>query len=50
MIEIIYLGIGLIVGMLLGTGGIVLFKQKKTNIDLSNFKTDLENLEKNKKG
>ena len=33
MIEIIYLGIGLIIGVLLGVGGIVIFRQKKENID-----------------
>ena len=41
--EIIYLGIGLIVGILLGAGGIVIFKQKKENDDLVSFKTELEN-------
>ena len=44
--EIIYLGIGLIVGILLGAGGIVIFKQKKENVDLGSFKTELENLTK----
>ena len=44
MIEIIYLGSGLIVGILLGAGGIVIFKQKKENVDLGSFKTELENL------
>ena len=38
MIEIIYLGIGLIIGVLLGAGGIILYKQKKTDIDLNSFK------------
>ena len=48
--EIIYLVIGLIVGLLLGAGGIVIYKQKKTNIDLSSFKQDLENISKEIKG
>ena len=40
--EIIYLVIGLIVGGLLGAGGIILYKQKKTDIDLAiqQFETD----------
>ena len=48
--EIIYLVIGLIVGVLLGAGGIVIYKQKKTNIDLSSFKQDLDNISKEIKG
>ena len=50
MIEIIYLVIGLIIGGLLGAGGIVIYKQKKTNIDLSSFKQDLDNISKEIKG
>jgi len=48
--EIIYLVIGLIVGVLLGAGGIVIYKQKKNNIDLSSFKQDLANISKEIKG
>ena len=48
--EIIYLIIGLIIGGMLGAGGIVIYKQKKTNIDLSSFKQDLENISKEIKG
>ena len=48
--EIIYLVIGLIIGVLLGAGGIVIYKQKKTNIDLSSFKQDLDNISKEIKG
>ena len=50
MIEIIYLGIGLIIGVFIGAGGIILYKQKKTDIDLNSFKTDLENISKEIKG
>ena len=48
--EIIYLVIGLIAGLLLGAGGIVIYKQKKANIDLSSFKQDLDNISKEIKG
>ena len=44
--EIVYLIVGLIIGALLGVGGVILFKQKKQNVDLGDFKKDLENLSK----
>ena len=38
--EIVYLIVGLIIGALLGVGGVILFKQKKQNVDLDDFKKD----------